>query len=166
MTLKLHLTLAAAALTCAVNDATAAELGTFASAIDRFATAYQFPCPGARITPASYGGGALWGCIAGPAETAKAFINEQPKTGLVQNIKVLWNDWHKDVGYGLHPDSQHAEAMIKAAAQLYAPSKEAELLSVFRSEKDQVVRSDGLLFTYTHKRGPGIDERMFVITKQ
>ena len=51
-------------------------------------------CPDPRVTPAEPDFGALYGCIMGPAETAKVWINENPDVpGVVENVKVMWNDW-------------------------------------------------------------------------
>jgi hypothetical protein len=54
--------------------------------------------------------------------------------------------------------------MVKTAARLYAPSKEAQLLSMFRSKTARTISADGHSFAYTYRRGPAIDERLITIT--
>ena len=56
-------------------------------------------CPRPKITPASPGFGALYGCIVGMVETVKFFINEAEGTGQVKNVKLMWNDWFIDIGW-------------------------------------------------------------------
>jgi hypothetical protein len=50
-------------------------------------------CPRPKITPASSGLDALYGCIVGTAQTVKFFINEAEGTGQVKNVTLIWNDW-------------------------------------------------------------------------
>ena len=63
-------------------------------------------CPKAKITPASSGLGAIYGCIVGSSETVKFFINEGEDAGKVKNVKLMWNDWFVDMGYGKHADKK------------------------------------------------------------
>lgn len=136
--------------------------GTFDTEVARFRAA--FPCPSDKITPAEEGLGRLYGCIIGKAETGKYFVNEMPDSNnRVENIKVMWNDWFKDIGYGTHADKSEAEGLVKTAARLYAPSKEPQLLAMFRSKEDQTLEADGHSFAYTYRRGPKIDERLITI---
>jgi hypothetical protein len=147
------------------NSSHASDFGSFPTEVGRFKSAYP-ACQKEKIIPASSGSGALFGCVLGKARTAKYFINEVPKTSRVENVKVMWNDWFNDIGYGLHADKPEAEAMLKAAAKLYAPAVEGALLSAFRSVTNKTIRSNGFSFLYTHERGPKIDERLITITKE
>ncbi len=76
----------------------------------------------------------------------------------------MWNDWFVDTGDGMHADRAQAEAMVRAAARLYARSKEADLLAAFRSNKALTIKADGLTSSYTYTRGPKIDERLITIS--
>jgi hypothetical protein len=69
-----------------------------------------------------------------------------------------------DTGDGLRADQAQAEAMVRAAARLYTPSREAELLAAFRSDKSRTMKTDGLTFSYTYERGAKIDERLITIS--
>ncbi len=95
----------------------------------------KLECPNSvdsDITPASFDGdGSLYGCIQGKMETVKWFINEIPNSNRVSNVKFMWNDWFKDMGYGLHPDKQEAQKALKVLIKLYAPEKAKELNKTF-----------------------------------
>jgi len=121
-------------------------------------------CPRPKITPASPGYGALYGCIDGAAQTAKFFINESEGTGKVKNVKLMWNDWFVDTGYGVHADRREARRFVKAFAKLYVPSLEQKLMSIFFSNSSTIIEVKGYQIAYTYSRGPQIDERLFVLT--
>lgn len=124
----------------------------------------RIACISSRVTPAEYDMGALYGCIQGTAETAKFFINEEAGTGAVKNIKVMWNDWFEDVGYGIHSDSREARLMVRALASLYAPELEGELVAAFFGNTDEAFELEDMNINYTYRRGPKIDERLLVLT--
>ena len=121
-------------------------------------------CSKAKITPASSGFGALYGCIAGSAETVKFFINEAEGVGKVKNVKLMWNDWFVDIGYGKHADKKEAEKYVKAFARLYAPKMEKKLTSIFFSNSNTTMEIGDYQIAYTYSRGPKIDERLLVLT--
>lgn len=123
-------------------------------------------CINVGITPAEYGMGALYGCIQGKAQTVKWFINEVPEKDSVENIKLMWNDWFKDIGYGIHADKQEAEKALMALIQLYAPGQASEVQQAFWDNTDQTIRSDEFILKYTYRRGPAIDERLIVVTSK
>lgn len=124
----------------------------------------KIACISPKITPAGFGEGALYGCIQGTAQTAKLFINEEPETGAVKNIKVMWNDWFQDVGYGVHPDASEAHLMVKALASLYVPDLERKLVAAFFADINAAFESEDFTVVYTYRRGPKIDERLLVLT--
>lgn len=121
-------------------------------------------CGNSKVTPASHGWGALYGCIQGNAQTVKWFINEKPNTGQVENIKFMWNDWFKDFGDGLHADKIEAQNALKVLIKLYAPQKGKEIEQIFWGNINKTIESDDFILKYTYSRGPAIDERMIVIT--
>jgi len=148
-------------LACFVQGCIEASTG-FQAEADRVTKAIS--CPRPTITPAISGFGALYSCIVGPAETVKFFINEAEGTDQVENVKLMWNDWFVDIGYGIHADKMEAQAFIKAFAELYAPAKEKELASIFFSNSNITMEVDDYRIAYTYSRGPKIDERLLVLT--
>jgi hypothetical protein len=121
-------------------------------------------CSKAKITPANSVLGALYGCIAGSAETVKFFINETVDDHKVKNVKLMWNDWFVDIGYGKHADKKVAEAYVKAFARLYAPKMEKKLTSIFFSNSNTSIEVGAYQIAYTYTRGPKIDERLLMLT--
>ena len=121
-------------------------------------------CPRPKTTPAGFGLGALYGCIAGSAETVKFFINETEGTGQVKNVKLMWNDWFVDIGYGIHADKKEAQSFVKAFAKLYSPNMEKKLTSIFFSNSNMTLEVGDYQIAYTYSRGPKIDERLLVLT--
>ncbi|XQA66831.1 hypothetical protein ACM9XC_05675 [Xanthomonas sacchari] len=156
--------------------ATSSEIkGDSPEQISKASTATQFQkeversktllsCGSTKTTPASGNWGALFGCISGPAETVKFFINEEPGTGKVSSVKFLWNDWFKNRGYGIHADSKEADKMLRDLIKLYPSEHDEALLRAFKGSKNVIKEGNGYRFEYTFDRGPAIDERMIVVT--
>jgi hypothetical protein len=161
VTHHLVIVVTSAILACFVQSAFGGMLG-FQVEADRATKVLSCPRPG--ITPASSGLGALYGCIAGTAETVKFFINEAEGTGQVKNVKLMWNDWFIDIGYGMHADKKEAQAFVKAFAKLYAPNVEKKLMTIFFSNSNTTMEVGDYQIVYTYNRGPKIDERLFVLT--
>ncbi|NUB11504.1 hypothetical protein GAY28_01545 [Azospirillum brasilense] len=145
-----------------------AAIGRFRSFTEEAKRVSQaLPCPYSKITPADSYGGALYGCIQGPAETAKFWINEtKGKSGQVENVKVMWNEWTKDVGYGLAPDKSTASHMAAVLADLYAPQLKAELVRVFNGRKPATFRHEKFEITYELNKGPAIDEHLLTVSQK
>jgi hypothetical protein len=112
----------------------------------------------------SYGGD-LYGCILGAMETVKWFINENSNKE-VYNVKFLWNDWFKDMGFGMHSDKEEAQKALKVLIKLYAPEKPKEVESAFFGSANKTIASDRFILEYTYDRGPAIDERMIIVTEK
>jgi len=141
-----------------------AEFGTFDEEARRFSS--EVFCPTAKVRPPSLeGAGRVFACDLGESGTVQFAIHELGRTGRVENIKVMWNDWLVDIGRGIHADRFEAELLMKMTARLYAPGAEAELLEIFKSSKAQTSRKNGFLFKYTYDRGPNVADRMLTITK-
>jgi len=110
---------------------------------------------------------ALWGCISGSQETVKLFINEvDGEAGRVANVKLMWNDWTRDIGYGLHADKALATKWAEAIAQTYAPDQVSEVTAAFAAKRNRVITSEHYVLTYTYDQGPAIGERLIVITER
>lgn len=120
-------------------------------------------CRTPKITPASGNWGALYGCIQGRAETVKWFINEKAGTGKVANIKLMWNDWSKDVGYGIHADKREAQRALDALINVYAPTESQPLNDAFWGNTNRTIESNSFTFDYSYTKGPAIDERLIIV---
>ena len=124
------------------------------------------PCSDPKLTAAepSLGWGTMYGCIAGPAETVKFFVNERIGTGKIKNIKLIWNDWFVDVGYGIHADETRATEWVGSFSSLYAQGRKRELMEIFFGVEDRTLSLENYSLAFTYRRGPRIDERLFVLT--
>ena len=149
-----------------------AYIGDFEKETDKIHAKIRKYCRGAKkISPAQPPVfGKLYGCIGGEAETAKVFVNADPIYGNVINIKVMWNDWFIDIGYGLHADKIEAMEMAMAILDLYVPDQPAdqrqELLTTFLSGNiGKVFKYNDLSIEYRYTRGPKIDERLLIIER-
>lgn len=133
-------------------------------------TKRELQCPNSvdsDTTPAFFdGAGALYGCIQGKMETVKWFITEIPKSNQVKNVKFLWNDWFKEMGFGIHSDKEEAEKALKVLIKLYAPEKSNEVHNAFFGSSSKTIASDKFILEYTYDRGPTIDGRMIVVTEK
>lgn len=106
----------------------------------------------------------LWSCVSPGAEVVKVFINAKQGNKDVENIKVMWNDWTKDTGYGVHTDKHIAEMWLTAIAEKYAPQQVDEVLSAYKGTSKKTIENSRFILTYSYYSGPAIDERLFVIT--
>lgn len=123
-------------------------------------------CPAPKFTGPQYTlAGTLYGCIMGGEQTAKFWINEDQRfPGTVANVKVIWNDWKRNLGYGLHSDRPEAEHMVEVMSQLYAPELKQDLLKAFRGSEARSFETDRVKIKYEWTPGPGIDEHLLVLT--
>jgi hypothetical protein len=121
-------------------------------------------CKYTKTTPPDELGGTLYMCIAGKAETAKVFINKDESTGKVLNLKIMWNDWFKDIGYGIHPDKTEAKEHINVVSKRLTPAITAQMLKAVEGKAPAAFSTDAWKVKYTYNRGPAIDERLFVFT--
>jgi len=126
----------------------------------------QLKCNKPKISPASFGMGALYSCIQGREETVKWFINEIPNTNKVKNVKLMWNDWFKNIGFGIHSDKRNVKKSLEVISKLYAPSKRKELERIFFSNKNKTITTKEFILKYTYNRGPAIDERLIMVTER
>lgn len=137
-------------------------LATFSEVVGTVRTATG--C-GGKITPASDGLGPLYGCIAGDAETAKLFVNGMAGGAGTRNIKVMWNQWTQDTGYGVGPDRAEAAKFARRVAQRYAPTLRDNVVAAFMSdvEGEVVFKAEGLTLTVQKSTGPMIREHLLTI---
>lgn len=149
-----------AATSIAAITASASAFESFET--ESIAVSSAISCPSPKVTKTE-GLPDLWGCILAPNEVAKVFINADTSGG-VADVKVMWNDWTKDVGYGVHTDRAAAEAWLAALAMRYAPASVDEVLEAYRGVVDTKIEGDGHLLSYTYFKGPAIDERLVTIT--
>lgn len=146
------------------SEALASGQRSFASFKNETATVSKIiKCPAPKLTKTS-GFSDLWGCIYPGAEVVKVFVNAGSNNVDTKNIKFIWNDWTKDIGYGLHKDKVIAGEWVKALATHYAPEDVQAVLAAFKGEEAQSFSADGVTLRYSYLNGPAIDERMIVIT--
>ena len=108
--------------------------------------------------------GDLFFCVSGKAKSVKLYINEKPSGNEVKNIKLMWNDWTKNVEYGVHADKEQAVTWVTKIANLYAPKRANEVKEMFFNRTDKTIRSNNYQLKYTHYVGPAINEHLLVIT--
>ncbi len=119
-------------------------------------------CPSPRLQ-IDAGQPPLWSCLLPPNEVAKVFINGDKGKG-VESVKIMWNDWTKDIGYGVHTDRQLAEAWVTALATRYAPEMVPDVLEAFRGVQPVLIRGSAFDLRYTYGKGPAMAERLITIT--
>jgi hypothetical protein len=140
------------------------DFRSFKTEVERVTTALN--CPRPKLTPGYSMFGALYGCVIGRAQTVKVFINEQRGSGEVANVKLMWNDWYKDAGYGLHADRAEARRVAGVIIGLYGSKIKDQLMTALFSNENVTLKAEPFRFVYTYKRGPKIDERLLVVVVQ
>lgn len=128
--------------------------------------AEEFNCSESKVTQGNDYLGDLYGCVGGTAETIKIFVNEIPRTGEVENIKFIWNDWTLDKGYGVHADKQKAKEWLQQFLALYAPDTTKNVAEVFFGSSNDKIETKSRVFQYTYRQGPSVDERKLVVSEK
>lgn len=105
----------------------------------------------------------LWGCSHPVAEVVKVYVNGGESDG-VENVKLMWDDYTKDVGYGLHADREVAELWLASLLSRYASDAVDRMTEAFNGSEDVRVNVDGIAVEYTYSQGPAIGERLITIT--
>ena len=139
------------------------QLRSFSAEVARAKSAFH--CTESVVSPAlkADGLGAMYRCIGGKAQTVKLFINEHVSTGNVESIKLIWNDWTRDTGYGTHSDKKEAQSFVTAFAKLYTGNRDKELNTIFFNNNNKTIPSQKSEIRYTYQHGAQIDERMLVL---
>jgi hypothetical protein len=123
-------------------------------------------CSDTEIMPGGTGYGALYGCIKGNAQTAKLFINETPSvSNVVQDVKLMWNRWTRDTGFGVDADEQVAIEMLDDLLELYAIPNADIVKQTFRDRtlEERPFESDNFIVTVRKSEGPAINEHLLTI---
>ncbi len=94
------------------------------------------------------------------------FINERRGSGEVANVKIMWSDWHKDVGYGLHADNAEAHRVAGIITDLYGFNIKDQLMAALFANKNIVLKAGPFRFVYTYKPGPKINERLLAVVRR
>lgn len=124
-----------------------------------------FDCVRESVVPASTTSqGELFSCIGGRSETVKVFINAAPHSSDVVNMKVMWNEWTKDIGDGIGTDRLLAKAWVSEFADMYFPAQKDDILPAFFSKDPVKLLSDDYEITYEYQKGPAIDQHLIVVT--
>lgn len=123
-------------------------------------------CVAPKSFPPSGGTGFLYSCVTGKAQTVKLYINEVPNNNKVKNVKLMWNDYTQDMGYGIHTDAKIAKAWAASVATMYASQQVAEVTRAFMGRKNTTIESQRYLLTYTYSQGPAIGEHLLTITER
>ena len=121
-------------------------------------------CPTPKVTPAMMSWGPLWSCVLGSAQTAKFFINGQAGQPGTQDVKVMWNEYTKNIGEGLAADRSEAQRLVSVAADLYAPSKKARIVEAFMGRRNTVITDGPYRLEYRYSAGPAAGEHLLTIT--
>ena len=132
------------------------------------ATTELLDCKNPKISAPWGDGGRLYRCVEGRSKTVKLFINEGDRSNRkVKNIKLMWNDWAKDMGAGdpIHADKALAQKWVKKIANRYAPKEAREVLVTFFGLKSRFIVSDRYVIQYRFTPGPAINERLLIITE-
>lgn len=76
----------------------------------------------------------------------------------------MWNDWTKDLGDGMHADSELAKSWLSTISKIYAQGYEGQVQSIFFSKSNCKLKTPDYSFEYRYTEGPSIDERLYIIT--
>lgn len=119
-------------------------------------------CDDPSFSQASGRFGPLYGCVGGRAKTVKFFLNGKPRSEGMLNAKLMWNDWTKDAGYGIHADSTVAEQWLGYVSEMYSLDEE-RLNAIFFSNQDFEGSNESVRVSYSYSNGPQVDERLLTI---
>ena len=123
-------------------------------------------CPKEKILPAMKGFGSLYICTLGNKKTIKLYVSEEPDSGGVLNVGLLWNDWKMNMGYGLHSDLSEAKKALTFLIDMYVPEQKKEIEEAFWLLMNEDFSTSEFVVYMTHKEGLQKDERLLVIEEK
>lgn len=112
------------------------------------------------------GFGALYICTIGDKKTVKLYVSENPDSGRVQNIGMIWSNWKVNTGYEIHSDLKEAEEALDFLIDMYVPAIRNEIKKAFSESKNEDFSTSGFLIYLTHKTGLQKDERLILIEEK
>jgi len=124
-------------------------------------------CPKEKAVPPMQGFGALYICTLGDKKTVKLYVSEEPDSGRVQNIGMIWSDWKAHKGDEIHADSDEVEKALDFLIDMYVPARRDEIKQAFwdSTTNEDLSTSDFLVYL-THKTGLQRDERLIQIEEK
>ena len=108
--------------------------------------------------------GDLFVCKVGDEVTL--YVNQNLGNNTVKSIKLIWNDYTRDVGYGVHAGAAAAKNAATKLGDMYGLTEPGQLAVLLSSADSGELKSETHAFSYTYRQGPSIDERMLMITQQ
>jgi hypothetical protein len=123
-------------------------------------------CPRDKTLPATKSFGSLYICTLGNERTIKLYVSEEPDTGEVLNIGLLWNDFKINTGSGRHSDVKEAEKVLAFLLDMYVPTKRKEIEEAFWLSLNKDFSSSEFSIYLTYKEGLQKDERLLVIEEK
>ena len=123
-------------------------------------------CSTEEDIPAKKDFGALYICTFGKAKTARWFVSEQPQTGKVQSIGLMWVDWQIDTGYGIRADWKEVEKVLDFLIYWYVPARRNDLTKAFWDSKNEDFSTSDFTIYYTFRPDLQKDERIIVIEEK
>jgi len=123
-------------------------------------------CSTEELIPATEILGAVYICTFGSEKTAKWFVSEQPQTGKVLSIGLIWVDWQIDTGYGIRADWQEVERVLDALIARYVPSRGNDLRKAFWDSENANFTTSNFVIYYVCKPSSDKEERIIVIQEK
>lgn len=125
----------------------------------------KIDCTKTFLDPGDGNGSSLWGCTGGSQLSVKVFVNETDFGHEVRDIKFLWRDENRNLGYGLHIDKETANKWLLVIADIYAPDKWSEVFDAFHSKEGMIIKSNTHTLSYSFQPSANDDARMLIISK-
>ena len=123
-------------------------------------------CSSEKVIPAGKDFGEFYICALGETKTARWFISEEPITGMVQNIGLVWVEWQVDNGYGIRADQKAAERALDFLIGLYVSAKRNDIRMAFWDSKNKEISTSDFMIYYTFKPGSHKNERFIAIEEK
>ena len=112
------------------------------------------------------GFGALYICTLGDKNTVKLYVSEEPDSGRVQNIGMIWSDWKAQTGDEINADLDEAEKALEFLIDMYVPARRDEIKQAFWDSTNEDLSTSDFLVYLTHKTGLQRDERLIQIEEK
>ena len=112
------------------------------------------------------GFGALFICTIGDKKSVKLYVSENPDSGTVQNIGMVWSDWKVNTGYEIHSDLKEAEKALDFLIDMYVPAMRNKIKKAFFDSKNENFSTPDFLIYLTHKTGLQKDEQLILIEEK
>ncbi len=103
-----------------------------------------------------------YGCLLGDFEVLKFFVNKEPNSMALKNIRVNWCDWTSDAGQGIHTGKKQVGLVLDYLVNQKMITSTQR--NAFMRNKNSDSNTKNWHSSFEYDKGPMADSRVLTIT--